>query len=106
MLISLDREVVQRAIEAAGHHWIARAVPAEESHGLGWEPSPRRSRALALDRALDLIRTGMRLPPHFGAPEREAAPRAALTPPPASFDWRTRGVIAEAGDQCWCGSCV
>ena len=115
-MTGLDREVVQRAIVDAGHHWIAREMPAHESHGLGWEPSPPQLREQALNRAQGLIRTGMRLPPHFveregevpppATPEGEAAPPAALAPPPASFDWRTRGVIVGAGNQGYCGACV
>ncbi len=113
--MTLDTNQLQKAITQAGQSWRVRALPAgEKPRGLGWEPSDaaKIQRASLVAESLMRQRFPALFALHFpgNAPGVRAVHPAeaefALGAPPASFDWRTRGVIGPVTDQRWCGSCV
>jgi hypothetical protein len=93
---------LEKVIAESQLRWVPREVPSTEVHALGWEPSKpdaieQARKAAARFRAARL--------PALKAVDGQLG--IATSPPhPASFDWRTRGVIGGVRDQEYCGSCV
>ena len=98
--MALDVEYLRKAVAQAGHSWRVRELPAgERPRALGWEPSNAHKIQRALLVGESIARTRL---------TKLSAPGGGqlLAGAPASFDWRTRGVIGAVRDQGYCGSCV
>ncbi|HWU22172.1 MAG TPA: C1 family peptidase [Nocardioides sp.] len=105
-----DINALREAVVTAGHRWRVRERAADEPlGGLGWEPSDPQQLQEAATRGANLL-AGVRAA-HAALGTLKGADavtgKAVLGgAPPASFDWRNRGVISAAHDQEQCGSCV
>jgi hypothetical protein len=96
---------LRAAIAEAGYSWEVRELPDDEPlKGLGWLPSSPEHVQNALLAAERIAAAHPSLLAPTGNDATAVAERESVLP--ASFDWRSRGVIGPVRDQEACGSCV
>ena len=104
-MAGLDVAQLRAKITERGLDWEVKDLPDDHRpHGLGWNPTPQPviTESLARGRLLAVSR----LPSASSALGAVAGAPAGNAGHPASFDWRSRGVIGPVTDQAYCGSCV
>jgi C1A family cysteine protease len=102
--MKLDVTELRKAIMQAGQSWEVREPAESEFHSLGWEPSNAQhiQRSLVVGESI----ARLRFPTLKSTPDATLGGPAGGPARPASFDWRTRGVIGPVRDQRHCGACV